>query len=364
LFIIACHCGDMNDSPRADQLWQPASFQERGVAVPFTTPALAGTRARVAARGVELIVPHPAGTRGVYIMANAELPHFCAATLHDSKLADQLEGAAVMSPATMAHAARAVAAHGYAGRIARVAAEAARAAEQPMRQTCIAQLLQALIRQRRGAAAPLNDLNRQAKAVLLELVPVLHRPVATLTADIDALAQCLTPGAAVDDPALLGMLGGLITDLHEASGGLRGASAHAARLVITMAELTVAMARRIAQSTEALRADAIGLLAGWIANHGRVAGLLQRQEWLLNGWAQTCLVWQETGIAARRGALSEMALMVPILPREAAAWSGIDMDEMAHRQLRALALGGKDWRSGDALMDLVARNERILLHAA
>src|ERR1700712_5461419 len=50
--------------------YHPTTFLERGVAVPFTTPMLAGTRARPAEKqGLELVIPNPSGGRGVYIMA-------------------------------------------------------------------------------------------------------------------------------------------------------------------------------------------------------------------------------------------------------------------------------------------------------
>ena len=100
---------------RGDQLWQSVTFAERGVAVPFTTPVLSGTRARQAAGGVELVVPHPAGVRGVYVLRWAELGNFCAATLHDQALAEGVGRLASVTPGSVRAVARAVAQDGAAG---------------------------------------------------------------------------------------------------------------------------------------------------------------------------------------------------------------------------------------------------------
>ena len=52
----------------------PATFEERGVVVPFTTPMLAFARARSDGNsGLEIIVPGLSGGSGVYIIGWAKL---------------------------------------------------------------------------------------------------------------------------------------------------------------------------------------------------------------------------------------------------------------------------------------------------
>ena len=49
--------------------YHPTTFLERGVVVPFTTPLLAGARARSARKpGIELVLHNPSGGLGVYVM--------------------------------------------------------------------------------------------------------------------------------------------------------------------------------------------------------------------------------------------------------------------------------------------------------
>ena len=339
------------------------------MAVPFTTPALAGTRLRAATRGMELIVPHPAGGRGVYIMGCSELPHFCTPTLHDLKLSEHIAALPHVTPRSMREAAWAVALQGAAGRAARAAAAAAMQAERLDQVMATAALLHRLVQQCNGAPCTAAELPVQGKTALLRLAPMMRRPAATLTADIEALAgllagvalgaasptRCANTTNAVED---------LAADLKSMPASAPGQGAHALALVLSAAETTLAMARRMQAQTQGMLDDVTSLLAQWATGQDRVATSILGIEWLLDGWAHTCLIWRETGIAARRGALAEMALLVPVIPSEASDMTGVPPDEARRQQLRALVLSGQDWRTGGVALDLVARNERILAHVA
>ena len=98
------------------QPYHPTTFLERGVAVPFTTPLLDGTRARPGARAdVELIVPNLSGGRGVYILPWSGIREFCRPTVHDARLNQEIAGLRSVTPITIRRAARRVAAAGLAG---------------------------------------------------------------------------------------------------------------------------------------------------------------------------------------------------------------------------------------------------------
>ena len=74
--------------------YQPATFLDRGVTVPFTTPFLLGARIRPTETrsGLELVISNPAGGRGFYIVPWAAMPEVCSPTLHDRRLWQRLEG--------------------------------------------------------------------------------------------------------------------------------------------------------------------------------------------------------------------------------------------------------------------------------
>src|ERR1700712_948232 len=90
--------------------YHPVTFLERGVAVPFTTPMLAGTRARPADKGgLELVIPNPSGGRGVYIMAWTSISALCTPTLHDRQLNERIATLTNVTPHTIRQVGREVA---------------------------------------------------------------------------------------------------------------------------------------------------------------------------------------------------------------------------------------------------------------
>jgi hypothetical protein len=360
----------MSGSSKSDQVWRPVTFQERGVAVPFTTPAMAGARARSAARGVELIVPHPAGVRGVYIMTCSEVVNFCAATLHDMRLADRLAAMSSISPQEMRVVAREVAAEGLAGRAAGQAALAAVEAERTEHLMANIAMLQMLVQQQSGSVCPMAELDRRAKAAILHLSPGLGRPPAAITNDVEALAGLLAPigfGAAVERARhvrLLESIGHLVADLRGIDRGGATQAGLGAVLIESAAEATQAVAGPCTADARARADDIASLLAAWASDEHAVRAQLTRPDWLLDGWEQICLVWRLAQDSNRRGCLSEMALMVPMLPHEAESWLGAAAGEDDRQLLRKQVNGFEDWRTGSLVFDLIARNERVRALAA
>lgn len=102
---------------------QPATFLERGVTVPFTTPFLLGTRIRPTdtRSGREVVIGNPSGGRGFYIVPWGALPEVCAPTLHDRRLRQRLSDQTAIAPSLIRETARIVAAEGLAGSAAAAA---------------------------------------------------------------------------------------------------------------------------------------------------------------------------------------------------------------------------------------------------
>lgn len=359
----------MSPDPRGHQQWQPATFAERGVAVPFTTPALEGARARAGSGGIELVVPHPAGARGVYIMTGADLARFCAATLHDRLLAAGLAALPSVTPDTVRAAARAVAAEGAAGRAAAAAAADAAAAARRHRLRARTALLRCLIAQIDGGCAS-ADLDVRGRGAILELAPRLGAAPEQIADDIELLADLYADiGIGADDrqarwPRLADAIGSLLAAVRPLGAACPGQTALAASLVVATGEATLALVRRTLTLAQARLANINLLLADWIAEPARVAAMLARPAWLLDGWEQICLIWELAGPANRRGALCELALVVPALPQEAGTWLGVAFDDAERQRLRKLVRGFRDWRCGGVVFDLIARNEQIRAMAA
>ncbi|MDE2515442.1 MAG: hypothetical protein KGL12_05410 [Rhodospirillales bacterium] len=354
----------------------PSTFLERGVAIPFTTPLLAGARARPAERGgTELIVPNPAGGRGVYILPWLGVQQLCRPTVHDMRLHQAISGLAAISPGGIRAAARQVATEGLAGRAALNAAGRAAAGEAEERLTTNFLLLRLLIAQvEPGDAGALGTapalLQERAQRVVARIAPRLGRSPADLARALEELAAIGhgigVPGQ-TPPPRLMRLLGAL----RHLRAAMRGAAresggdpATQAAMIAAVAELTMLAAERMIADAHALYADMAGLVLRWYQAGAEIAAMLARPDWLLDGWEQIALIWQlaETP-ASRRAALVEIAAMVPVLPRELGEWIGnpIAIEEVG--RLRRNVTLNEDWRTGH-LYDRIARNEALRALAA
>jgi hypothetical protein len=358
----------------ADASHHPATFLERGVAVPFTTPMLLGARARSADRGgIELIVPNPSGGRGVYIRPWASICHLCRPTVYDTLLHRRIAEHHGITPASIRDAALSVAAQGLAGREAAETALAAKADETRDRLATNFLLTVAAVRQTDPGRAideaeVTNDhpaLRLLAKYSLEQIAPRLGRTPEAVFSDLEQLAAALTPigldrqNPPARVPRQLAAIARFRTtamqwarDNPDDSGAQASLAAKIAGVTGACAEITLADARA---STGSL-AD---LLKEWISTPEPVARRLARTEWLVDGWAQICAVWDNaTTAATRRAALIELSLMVPILPKEVITWLSGKVDTEVTRDVPKIVLGNIDWRTG-MYFSRIARNEQL-----
>ena len=361
------------------QAFHPATFLERGVAVPFTTPQLAGVRARPAERGgIEFIVPNPSGGRGVYILGWQGVRQICRPTVHDMRLNAHLAALPAVTPAALRRAAQEVADEGLAGREAQAAAAAARAAEGHDRLVTNFLLLLALVGQMEPAGlgdlaagqGSSAELEQRARRSVAWIAPRLGRPAEAIGAALEELAAVFAgiglPGQA-PPPRIARLLAGL-RRLQQELGPwvLRTEVEAAARasLVAAAAALTLTCAAQTLSEAQAMTADMAEALRRWTDTPGRVAELVARPEWLLDGWEPICLLWTAAGTDAERAAaLEEMAALVPVLPRETSEWIGMAVETEGVLAYRKNVPLNHDWRTG-TLFERVARNERLRALAA
>ncbi|MBM3588960.1 MAG: hypothetical protein FJX33_14420 [Alphaproteobacteria bacterium] len=81
---------------------------------------------------------------------------------------------------------------------------------------------------------------------------------------------------------------------------------------------------------------------------------------MLDGWKTPIGLWAAADAVQRRSGIWEIALIAPILPREAKAWFGKVSDwRETPRRTTQVVRDKSDWRSGNA-MELVARNEHLI----
>lgn len=361
------------------QAYHPTTFLERGVAVPFTTPMLAGTRARPIDRGgIELIIPNPAGGRGVYVLPWAGVYQLCRPTVHDTRLNEVVAALANVTPATIRQAARAVAQEGLAGREAGNAAKQVLAGEYGERVLTNFLILLELVDQvepgglgaKDGPRAHSAELEMRAKRALVRIAPRLGLKAEAIAEALEQVAAIFAGiGLAGQTPPpriirLLEALDRLRDDAESWSKQCNDETGAQAQMVAAVADLTLSCATRTLAEAHGVVRDVPGLLGEWRTAPSRIAQRISRTEWLLDGWEQICLIWHcAAGDLERRSAMAEMALLVPVLPREVSDWIGSTVDiDLVHRFRKTVSLN-VDWRTG-AMFDRVVRNEKLRALAA
>ncbi len=344
--------------------------------MPFTTPMLFGARVRQPARlDLELLVPNPSGGRGIYILPWSNARALCSPTVHDIKLSARIAGLQTVTPTSVRRAAKQIAAEGFAGRPAGVAATAALAVEQKSLLTTNFDLLLRLVQQEglpSGLAAnpglsPSNTLEFQAKRTIAAIAPRIGQFPATIASSLERLAELLEPVGLREQPC-----GSRVPHVIESVKSLREdalsllphADEHETRLLrvfLGVSGVTLAGAERAVMDARATATEVTSLLTAWYADPDALRSQLCRAEWLMDGWERIDqLWWSESGGAERTEILEEIASLLPILPHEVRDWPGFSFDTEPFQDLQRLVRSNQDWRTGQSLQDTIARNEALL----
>lgn len=371
----------MNPLPSpALQASHPTTFAERGVAVPFTSPLLAGARARPCKRGrIELIISNPSGGRGVYVLPWTSMRDLCRPTIHDIQLNERVAALRSFTPGTVRQAARDVAMAGLAGREASAAAREVERIEAEARMLTNFHLLLRLVQQVEAPSASgvppehrrLAELEHRAKRTMAQIAPRLGQEPEIIAANLEEMSALLCSiglGGRMTQarlPRLLVTLKLVRQDIadwlanHEDTAG-------EAQLIIATADLTLACAGDALQAARSTADQVLDLLAAWRTDAASLAARIARPDWLVDGWEQICLLWTLAKRPTERSiALHEMALLLPIIPREVGDWVSfsVDMTLLPVRPSRSVSLN-QDWRTGTSVFDLIARNEHLRTLAA
>ncbi len=376
---MACSAMSILNMPLV-QSYHPTTFLERGVVVPFTTPLLGGARARPGERGgPELLVPSPSGGRGVYILAWSGVRELCRPTVHDSRLNHKVNALASVTPHSIRKAAREVAAEGLAGRDALEAAKTGWDTEREETLLTNFLLLLTLVEQMEPAeghalgtgSEEKEILEARAKRAIARMAPRVGRPpeiIASMLEDMAPVFAAIGVGrqtAHARCARALDALRRLHAEAMAWSQMHRDESGAQAEMIARVAELTISCTETTLDEAHGLTADMAGMLSRWGTEATSIRKLTARPEWLLDGWEQVCLLWGSSeNDAARRAVLAEMALLVPIIPREASDWVGMPIDMDGAMRFRRTVTLNEDWRTGSAVFDLIARNEHLRALAA
>jgi hypothetical protein len=373
---IAAHHRDVQTAPSASiDFHHPATFESRGTAVPFTTPRLAGARARRSNRpGTELVLPNPSGARGVCILEWPGVKEFCNPTVHDRVLAERIARLPRLKPASVRDAALQVALEGYAGREAAAAAKAAFDNDQARRHLSRFLMLAELIEQVEPSghrptrlAEWTPEFKLRATELLRRLAPAFGRPVAHLGTGLAIMGKAFAPiGVGRDQhagrvPRLIAGLAGVQAEISNWLASAPGDDIEPLGLTITAMMKTAHDGSEVvlAETRRAL-ADPKVLLRRWLIDPNEPIELASRCDWVLDGWEGVCLLWKTAvSEASRRAVLLEIAQLLPVLPREVTDWLPNDVRLETPDPSCRVTSRNDTWRRGSAALTLIHRNETL-----
>lgn len=361
------------------KLYEPATFAERGLHVPFTTPVLLGARARPRQEreGLEILIPNPSGGEGVYIVPWTAIPEICAPTLYDRRLWYLLRDETVLTPSIMREAAETVASEGHAGRAAIIAVHEARQGREDRTKRINFGLLLSLIKQMEGAAAggPAPELDdprqlalRGQRAVMVT-AQRLRMTTEAVAAALEELARAFN-GFGMPQDNSLAPSRQLILELQSLASSIEtwrsDLAAHeafgSAGLVEQSLRLTLECAVKAAEQFDGLMGDTYRAIHAWRQDRQAILHELTQLDWLLDGWETILGIWNAAALSDKGAAMVEMAVLAPILPKEVIGWLGFAPDMAQERRKVRIVSQFEDWRSGRAI-HMIARNEDLSFSA-
>jgi hypothetical protein len=359
-----------------DNFW-PATFEERGAVVPFTTPVLAFSRVRTQEdRGLELLVPGLAGGRDTYVIPWRSLPSVFVMTVHDRLLREQIEVLPSSTPSEIRGAALNVESTGLAGGASAEAARQATGDDESEKLLTNFFLVTESVRQLSGGKLQIGPADLTHDAGRARIKEILGRVAALfkLTADdfYARLERWATSVAPIGVPGLnyTCRLRQLVADIANYADELEtwadrdlSDATDGARVCVRIAEETASNARTLATGIDRYASDMRGTLTDWRISLERIDALMAKLAWTLDGWRPIVTLWRETDAGNRelaQDAVGEMLRLMPIMPRrEVGSRARRTWGDLSQSLQRTRIRAHEDWLSGKVDIELVLRLERF-----
>ncbi len=351
------------------------TWAERGIAVPFTTPALAQARMRRddGSKRREFVLPNLSGGKGCYVMPWKSILGTMTTTLHDRVLFDLMQQHDVDDPIKMRHVVLEVAAKGLSGpRAARKAQEILDNEKQYQVLTTFLLVLQLLklvnVSSKDLISEGLASENAQKRmrSALMGVADRLKIPHDDLYIRIETLSSLIAPIGLPQAPEP-GRLRALTEDLIVFRDTVRTWNATMPEEIAQIgefesrvAELTNQLANKavlkVDSETEALAA----MLRAWEKRFTAITAEVRQLSWLLDGWDYVITLFHEVSDKPdkdRQSMLADVFPMLPQIPRE-------QLEVIDEKKAGALSViqrrwvrGNEDWRTGVLDYDQVQRLE-------
>lgn len=303
----------------------PGSFAERGVIVPFQTPALLATRARADSNrsGIAAVLPNFSGTGTQFVLPWPDLATAFTLNPGDHALHRAIAQDYAITPEQVDAAVRRVAEKGKAGTAAQLEATRIRSLEQHNTIQLQTILLVYLSQAHAGPHWPLHDVRGALQNLRRGFPSRLHDGVLERVA---VLAHELLP-VGLPECTDLRLAGRMRTML----GDIEHMRSHLARRAWNMPELADLVHRFDRSGNDTLRVARLSLnlidrwlmdlprqMAGWPGSLALLRQEIRRLAWLLDGWEQAIACYAvcvaEWFAPGRDRQLSRLMALAPAIP--------------------------------------------------
>lgn len=208
--------------------YAPATFEERGTVVPFTTPVISQARVRLDHRSrLEVLLPGFSDSRGIYVVNWDGLPQLVSMTVHDRMLHKEVKDANGTTPLDIRHAALKVAKSGIGGQhLAASARKALKEADDEAHLANLMLLVQVVSFVRRGEAVAIRDLVGQqgqiaARDALVTVAGRIDKPAKEVFKNAGELSRMVSPVGVKGSPKQ-GRIRQIFHDLKEFQASIGG----------------------------------------------------------------------------------------------------------------------------------------------
>jgi hypothetical protein len=353
----------------SNSLLRPATFEERGAVVPFTSPTLSLARVRADPRERLVLMMPVFGSEqgGAYVAPWRSVPDLTRMSIHDRALHDEISLTEATTPERVRAAALKIARTGLAGPSAADSArrglEADRRRLSDLQKSFARSLLigMDLDSGEPGAFEQSGDAWRvRIKPSLTRAAQILGIEAGDLQTRIDLLSQLIAPtqrfrGMREQFPKFRISMAEWAefetTDLASLGG-----------FAAMVAADTQALADKMIEPLDRSLADIALVMRDWAARIKPIALLATRLGWLLDGWDFIFAFWEgveSAPIDEQRETVIQLLRILPLIPR-----NEMDTDEeeltRRHQQLQDRQPQSKaDWRTSRQELDLASRIERV-----
>lgn len=353
----------------------PATFEERGVVAPFTTPTLAFSRVRSDRdEGLEILIPGLSGGTGVYVIAWPSVREVFRMSVHDRVLHEAIADAKATTPRQMRRCANQTAMTGLAGPDAVEGSKAALEQEENERLLTNFYLVNSAIDRLAGTTAKLTvaELSsaqgkRQVRQILDGIARKLGASSEQIYASLEVWSDMIAPlGLAImpQECRLRRLLKRLEAFRMNASEWGRRSNADPegmSFLAADVARLTLVIGQPVVAEVDAYAGDLGATLAAWRTAEPAIRERVDRLSWLLDGWEHVLTIWDgvlESPIWEQAEAMEEILRMLPLVPKKelerqkGTAWGDLE------NALRKFVKPMQSWQSGEVDIDLLLRVEQ------